>query len=97
MDRVSLRSYCRLSTTCLTPKPIGALKITMVEYLDAVIIPHVTETRRKLELPGDHPALVLFDVFAAHRCDSVLDNLKSHDMTSIKFLFQQAVLRNCNL
>lgn len=56
---------------------------TMLEYLDNVIIPYVTETRKKLELADDHPALVLFDVFAAHRCDSVLAKLKSHNIHQV--------------
>ena len=35
---------------------------TMGEYLDEVIIPYVTETRNKLDLVDDHPALAVFDV-----------------------------------
>ncbi len=33
---------------------------TMVDYVTEVIVPYVTETRSKLNLASDHPALVLF-------------------------------------
>lgn len=56
---------------------------TMLEYLDNVIIPYVIETGKKLELADDRPALVLFDVFAAHHCDSVLAKLKSHNIHQV--------------
>ena len=37
----------------------------MLEYIDTIIIPYVTDTRKKLELlADDHLALALFDVFA---------------------------------
>ena len=48
-----------------------------------MIVPYVTETRKQLELADDQPALVLFDVFAAHRCDSVLAKLKSHNIHQV--------------
>ena len=47
----------------------------MLEYIDTITMPYATNTRKKLELADDHPALALFDVFAAHHCDSVLDKL----------------------
>lgn len=56
---------------------------TMVEYLEEIIIPYVTETRKKLELADDHPALAIFDVFAAHRCSSVLAKLQSHNIHQV--------------
>ena len=43
----------------------------MLEYIDTIIMPYVTDTRKNLELADDHPTLALFDVFAAHCCDSV--------------------------
>lgn len=56
---------------------------TMLEYIDSIIIPYVSDTRRKLDLAPDHPALALFDVFAAHRCDTVLEKLKSNHIHQI--------------
>ena len=39
----------------------------MLEYIDKVLVPYVAHTRQKLELAMDNPALILFDVFKAHR------------------------------
>ncbi len=51
---------------------------TMLEYLDKIVIPYVSATRTKLDLGDDHPALAIFDVFAAHRCTSVLKKLSDN-------------------
>jgi hypothetical protein len=56
---------------------------TMREYLDKIIIPYVVETRKELELADDHPALAIFDVFAAHRCKEVLAKLQSNHIHQI--------------
>ena len=56
---------------------------TMLEYLDCVIIPYVVETRNALDLPEDQPALALFDVFAAHRCSSVLEKLRCSNIHQV--------------
>ena len=53
-------------------------ELTMQEYIDKVLVPYVTQTRQKLELAMDHPALALFDVFKAHRCDTVLEKLRQN-------------------
>ena len=58
--------------------PTGALRIQCWS-----IIPYVTDTRKKLEVADDHPAFALFDVLAAHRCDSILDKLKSHNIHQV--------------
>ena len=55
----------------------------MLEYLKNIIIPYVTSTRQGLDLPEDQPALALFDVFAAHSSQSVLDTLKSNNIHQI--------------
>ena len=36
---------------------------TMEVYITKVIIPYLSETKRKLKIPVDHPALLLFDNF----------------------------------
>ena len=53
---------------------------TMLEYIDKIIVPYVVETRKRLELADDQPALAIFDVFAAHCCDSVLVKLQSNNI-----------------
>ena len=53
-------------------------EVTMLTYLDNVVIPYFAEARRDLELADDHVALAIFDVFAAHRCDSVLKKLRDN-------------------
>jgi hypothetical protein len=58
-------------------------EFTMLEFLDSVIIPYVTSTRVKLELPEDQVALAIFDVFAAHRCSSVLKKLSDNHINQI--------------
>ena len=50
----------------------------MLQYLDNVLIPYFAATRRNLDLPDDHVGLALFDVFAAHCCDSMLKKLSSN-------------------
>ena len=54
-----------------------------IEYLDKDIILYVVETRNRLELADDQPALAVFDVFAAHRCSSVLAKLQSHNIHQV--------------
>ena len=51
---------------------------TMLEFIDKVIVPYVTQTREKLQLASDQPALALFDIFKAHCCESVLEKLHQH-------------------
>lgn len=43
----------------------------------------MSETRSELGLANDHPALAIFDVFQAHRCDSVLDALRQHHIHQV--------------
>ena len=56
---------------------------TMLEYLEHIIIPYVNSTRQALDLPEDQAALAIFDVFAAHRCQSVLEVLKNNNIHQI--------------
>ena len=69
---------------------------TMLEYLDCVIIPYVVKTRNTLDLPEDQPVLAIFHVFAAHRCNSVLEKLQCNNIHH-RSLFLLAALVNCNL
>lgn len=56
---------------------------TMLEFVDKVIVPYVKQTRDELQLPSDHPALALFDVFKAHRCESLLDKLRQNHIHQV--------------
>lgn len=48
---------------------------TMLHFIDYVLVPYVQSTKQKLGLDKDHFSL---DVFAAHRCESVLKALENH-------------------
>ena len=48
---------------------------TMLQYIEKVLIPYVSDKRDELDLPLKHPALAIFDVFSAHRHETVLDTL----------------------
>ena len=56
----------------------------MIEFTDSILIPYVTATRQRLQLPMDSEALTIFDVFSAHRCETVLKKLTD---TNIKLIF----------
>lgn len=56
---------------------------TMVRYIDEIIAPYVREVRKSLGLSENHPALAIFDVFAAHR-----SQILSTNITSSMFLSQ---------
>ena len=51
---------------------------TMLHYVKAVIVPYVEASRESLGLQPNHCTLAIFDVFAAHRCDSILEALNKH-------------------
>ena len=55
----------------------------MLEYVDQVLVPCVSQTRQELELADDHPALAIFDVFRAHRCESFLKTLCTHNIHQV--------------
>lgn len=48
---------------------------TMLQYIEKVLILYVSDKRDELDLPLKHPALAIFDVFSAHRNETVLDAL----------------------
>ena len=56
---------------------------TMQEYVERVIVPYIEEQREALDLPLRHRALVIMDVFRAHRVDNVLEALKSNGIEVI--------------
>ena len=56
---------------------------TMLHFIECVTVPYVQSTRERLGLEEDNFALALFDVFAAHRCDSVLQSLEKNHIKCI--------------
>ena len=68
---------------------IGAQKVQYSNIWITSLFLNVVATRENLELASDHVALVIFDVFAAHRCDSKLKKLHEHH------IHQDFVLASC--
>ena len=56
---------------------------TMLEYINKVIVPYVVETQKRLQTEDDHPILVIFDMFTAHCCNSVLAKLQSNNIHQV--------------
>lgn len=53
---------------------------TMCQYIDKVLVPYFSSTRRHLSLARNHPCLLILDVFAAHRTESFRRKLVEHDI-----------------
>ena len=53
---------------------------TMIDYVNNVILPYVTATRKTLKLSSDHPALVIFDVFKGQCTEEVLKLLVDNNI-----------------
>lgn len=53
---------------------------SMLRYIDNIIVPYMDESRRNLGLPSNHKGMCIFDVFAAHLCQSVKDKLKDNNL-----------------
>lgn len=60
---------------------------TMLHFIDSIIIPYFVNARRELKLKDDQKGLVIFDVFKAHRCESVFQKLRENN---IEFIFTPA-------
>ena len=52
----------------------------MLEYVNKIIIPYVTEMRQKLKLSNDHSALVIFDIFKGQCTESVFKLLDDNNI-----------------
>jgi len=51
---------------------------TMIEYFDQVLFPYIDRTIGELDLPVRQRALVVMDMYKAHRVPAVIDYLKSN-------------------
>ena len=60
--------------------------LSMVRYIDTIIIPYV-ESRRRAHGKPTQPALCIFDVFRAHQTQDVLQKLKDNN---IRYVFVPA-------
>lgn len=53
----------------------------MLRYVDNVIVPYVDEIREELPLDRiNQKAIAIFDMFAAHRTNYLIEKLKSHNI-----------------
>jgi hypothetical protein len=52
----------------------------MIEYVKRIIVPYVVQTRAKLKLRSDYPALVLFDVFKGQCTDAIYKLLDENNI-----------------
>ena len=55
---------------------------SMLRFLDNIIIPYVEGIRVKLKSPSQK-AIAIFDLFAAHRCTSVLKKLEDNNIMAV--------------
>lgn len=55
---------------------------TMLEYIDAVLLPYIKKVRQDIGKPNQQ-ALAIFDVFAAHRVASVKEKLSTNNITYV--------------
>ena len=51
---------------------------TMVRYINEILVPFATKTKKRLHLPTSQWAVVVLDVFRAHCTAEVLDTLKAN-------------------
>ncbi|KAJ8303663.1 hypothetical protein KUTeg_018773 [Tegillarca granosa] len=58
-------------------------------YIDEIIILYVTTTRDEPNLPFNHKALAIFNVFKTHKSKAVNEKLKKKNRESFVFLYQQ--------
>ena len=58
-------------------------RLTMVSYVESVLVPYFNTARRQLGLSPDQPCLLLCDVFAAHRTVEFRDKLQENNIKVI--------------
>ena len=56
---------------------------TMEVYITKIIMPYLSETKRKLNIPLDHPALLLFDNFKRQCTEKLLKLLDSNNINVV--------------
>ena len=58
-------------------------EVTMLEYINKILVPYIEKKRSDLKLKPDQRALVLFDVFKAQCTDKVLQLLDQKNLTAV--------------
>ena len=56
---------------------------SMLRFMDTIISPYINETREKLDLALKHPALLIFDCFAAQCVDKFLGKLEQSNFKCV--------------
>ena len=56
---------------------------TMMEFVDKILVPYVKQTRERMQLSSSFPAVAIFDVFAAHRCQSFIESLTLNNIRAV--------------
>ena len=56
------------------------------DYIYKILLPYVKQKREELKLPGDYPALVVFDRFKAQCTSNVLQILRDNHIDTLLFL-----------
>ena len=65
-----------------TPNHWATLETT-IRLFDKIIIPYIARKRRELELPEEHMALVILDVFRGHTTPEVQDLLLKNNIITV--------------
>ena len=62
-----------------------------MQYIRKIIVPFVDNTRERLELPEDQPALALFDHFKSQLTECITTELEEN------FIHSVVIFTNCTL
>ncbi len=65
-----------------------ANELTILDYIDKILVPYISKKRLKLKLPPKYPALVIFDQFKGQLTDQVFEKLHKNN-------FRVLVPANC--
>ena len=60
-----------------------ANETTTKDYIYKILLPYVKQKREELKLPGDHPALVVFDRFKAQCTSNILQILRDNNIDTL--------------
>ena len=56
---------------------------TTIRFINTIIVPYVTSVRERMELPVEHPAIVMFDAFRGHKGSEIEDLLKENHVLPV--------------
>ena len=58
---------------------------TMIKLTNSVIVPYVAAVWERLELPANHPAIVIFDAFKGHKGEKITTLLHEKHLHPVLF------------